>query len=299
LDKIGKYQIIGQIGQGAMGVVYKAMDPFIERVVAVKTMSADLDADPEVRARFFREARSAGQLSHKNIVTIYDLGEEGGKAYMAMEFLDGEDLKHSIGRRDKMPLERKLEWMMEILEGLAHAHNKQVIHRDIKPGNIHITRSGQVKILDFGLARVSSSDITKTGSVMGTPNYMSPEQIRSEGVDHRSDIFSAGATFYELLTYRKPFHSSSLPATFFKILQQDPEPIESIDPSIPPDFSAIILRAMAKDPEKRYQNVDEMLRDLDRLRKSLVEQRRAAAGEAKDVITALDQLIEDNREPSG
>jgi len=180
-----------------MGIVYKALDPSIERIVAVKTMSADLDSDPELRARFFREARSAGQLSHKNIVTIYDLGEEAGKAYMAMEFLDGEDIKQLITSGVRVPIESKVEYMIEVLEGLAHAHQKGIFHRDVKPGNIYITNSGQVKILDFGLARMASSDITKTGLVMGTPNYMSPEQINGSAVDHRSDIFSAGATFYE------------------------------------------------------------------------------------------------------
>ena len=277
-----------------MGVVYKALDPFIERIVAVKTMSADLDADPEVRARFYREARSAGQLSHKNIVTIFDLGEEGGKAYMVMEFLDGEDLKNIIGRRKQLPLERKVQFMRELLEGLGHAHKRQVIHRDIKPGNLHITRAGQLKILDFGLARISSSDITRTGSVMGTPNYMSPEQIRSEAVDHRSDIFSAGATFYELLTYRKPFYSSSLPSTFFKILQQDPEPVEAVDSDIPPEFTPVVMKAVAKDPEKRYQSVEEMLRDLERLASLLQERERFLRVEAEQAVTDLDRLVEDN-----
>ncbi len=291
MERIGKYQILGQIGQGAMGVVYKALDPFIERVVAVKTMSADLDADPEVRARFFREARSAGQLSHKNIVTIYDLGEEGGKAYMAMEFLDGEDLKDIIGRRDSLPLERKLKLMRDLLEGLGHAHKRQVIHRDIKPGNIHITRSGELKILDFGLARITSSDITRAGSVMGTPNYMSPEQIRSENVDHRSDIFSAGATFYELLTYRKPFYSNSLPSTFFKILQQDPEPVETVAPGIPAEFSAVLQRAMAKDAAKRYQDVEEMIRDLESLSRLLEEREKTVRQETGQTLGEIERLV--------
>jgi serine/threonine protein kinase len=294
VEKIGKYQILGQIGQGAMGVVYKALDPFIERVVAVKTMSADLDSDPEVRARFYREARSAGLLSHKNIVTIYDLGEEGGRAYMVMEFLDGEDLKNIIARREQLPLERKLEFMRQLLEGLGHAHRRQVIHRDIKPGNLHVTKAGQLKILDFGLARISTSDITRTGSVMGTPNYMSPEQIRSEAVDHRSDIFSAGATFYELLTYRKPFHSSSLPSTFFKILQQDPDPLESVSPEIPPEFTPVVLRAVAKDPEKRYQSVDEMIRDLERLASMLRERELTLRLDAEQLLGELNQLVQEN-----
>ena len=299
MDKIGRYQLLKKVGQGAMGVVYKAMDPSIERIVAVKTMSADLDSDPELRARFFREARSAGQLSHKNIVTIYDLGEEAGKAFMAMEFLDGEDIKQLITRGAPVPIESKVAYMIEVLEGLAHAHQKGIFHRDVKPGNIYITNSGQVKILDFGLARMASSDMTKTGLVMGTPNYMSPEQINGTAIDHRSDIFSAGATFYELLTTRKPFYSSSLQSTFFKILQQDPEPLETIDPSIPPEFSTVLLKAMAKSPAARYQSVEEMLQALERFPKMLEQRRRKARGDAKKAIDRLDGLITENSELLG
>src|SRR5262249_10359597 len=282
-----------------MGIVYKAMDPSIERIVAVKTMSADLDTDPELRARFFREARSAGQLSHKNIVTIYDLGEEAGKAYMAMEFLDGEDIKQMITRGARVTIEEKVEYMIEVLEGLAHAHQKGIFHRDVKPGNIYVTNSGQVKILDFGLARMASSDITKTGLVMGTPNYMSPEQINGAEIDHRSDIFSAGATFYELLSGRKPFYSSSLQSTFFKILQQDPEPLENIDPAIPPEFSPVLLKAMAKDPGARYQSADEMILALERFPKILEQRRRKARVEARKAIDRLDSFTAENLELLG
>ena len=296
MKKIGKYDILGEIGHGAMGVVYKALDPLIERVVAIKTMSTDLDAEPELRARFMREARSAGRLSHKNIVTIYDLGEEGGKAYMAMEFLDGEDLNSRIAQRQRTSLERKVRLMHEILEGLAHAHHMGVIHRDIKPGNIFLTRSGQVKILDFGLARVASSDITKTGAVMGTPNYMSPEQIRSDATDHRSDIFSAGATFYEILTYRKPFHSSSLPATLFKILQENPEPPQSIDPTIPQKLSDIVMRALEKDQGQRYQTAEEMITDLDEFIRVLDERKREIRTETQQAVEALNRLIAENQD---
>src|SRR5215471_5390916 len=282
-----------------MGIVYKAMDPSIERIVAVKTMSADLDSDPELRARFFREARSAGQLSHKNIVTIYDLGEEAGKAYMAMEFLDGEDVKQMITRGARVPIESKLEYMIEVLDGLSHAHQKGIFHRDIKPGNIYVTKSGQVKILDFGLARMASSDVTKTGLLMGTPNYMSPEQINGAAIDQRSDIFSAGATFYEMLPGKKPFYSSSLQSTFFKILQQDPEPLEKIDPTIPPEFSPVLLKAMAKDPASRYQNAEEMLQVLERFPKMLEQRRRKARLEARKAFEKLDSFVAENAELLG
>ncbi|MBI2837347.1 MAG: protein kinase [Acidobacteria bacterium] len=272
MQKIGKYEILQKIGEGAMGIVYKALDPVIERIVAVKTMSADLDADPELRQRFFREARSAGQLSHKNIITIYDLGEEGGRAYMAMEFLEGEDLRKKLARRELVSIPDKVKVITEMCEGIAHAHANGVIHRDIKPGNIFIVPGGHVKILDFGLARIASSEVTKAGAVMGTPSYMSPEQIRGDRVDRRSDIFSLGSVCYEVLTSRKPFNGTSLPATFFKITQEEPEPIGSVDPALPKELTQIVHRALIKNPDARYQTVDEILADLDRMRSGWVAQ---------------------------
>ena len=296
MKTIGKYEILEKIGEGAMGVVYKARDPLMERLVAVKTMSADLDAEPELRERFFREARSAGKLSHKNIITIYELGEEDGKAYMAMEFLDGEDLKRVLARQEKMPLEYKLQLALEVCEGLSHAHREGVIHRDIKPGNIHLTKTGQLKILDFGLARIATSDITKAGSVMGTPSYMSPEQVRGETVDHRSDIFSVGALFYEIFTGRKPFSGTSFHQTFFRVLEKDPEPLDTVEPTIPPELSSIVLRALAKDPEKRYQLVGDLAWDLERFGHQLEKQKGELRKQAQEVVDSLDDLIEANRE---
>jgi serine/threonine-protein kinase len=296
VEKIGKYKVLEKIGEGAMGVVYKAHDPVMERVVAIKTMSADLDSEPELRTRFFREAQSAGKLSHKNIITIYELFEEGGRVYIAMEYLDGEELKSKIARRDRLPLEHKIRLMTELCEGLEHAHHKEVIHRDIKPGNIHVTRTGHVKILDFGLARIASSDITRSGSVMGTPNYMSPEQVKGEKVDTRSDIFSAGAVFYELLTFRKPFAGSSYHQTFFKIIDQEPEPPHAIEPSLPEELSNVVMRALAKVPAKRYQHVDELVRDLNRFSKTLDKKRKEIHDETRKAIGALDRFIEKNKE---
>ena len=174
MERIGKYKVLQKIGAGAMGEVYRAVDPNIERDVAIKILTGDRDAAPDMHKRFLREARSAGQLSHRNIITIYDLVEEGALAYMVMEFLDGEDLHTKIAQRFVLSLEQKLELMLEMCDGLGHAHQRGIVHRDIKPGNIFITRTGQLKILDFGLAHAGVSDITKTGYLMGTPNYMSP-----------------------------------------------------------------------------------------------------------------------------
>ncbi len=262
MEKIGKYQILEKLGQGGMGVVYKALDTLIERVVAVKTVISNLDADPELRARFFREGRSAGQLSHKNIVTIFDLGEENGMAYIAMEYLEGEDLRAKILKGEKMDLPQLVFLMKEVCEGLAHAHERNVIHRDIKPANIFITRTGQVKILDFGLARTTASDLTTSGHALGTPNYMSPEQVRGEKVDYRTDIFSVGVLFYELLTYRKAFQGDSFTSTIFRILQNDPDPIEQFNPDVPKELRDIVYKALTKDRDLRYQTLGLMLEDL-------------------------------------
>jgi hypothetical protein len=294
--KIGKYDVLEKIGQGAMGVVYRARDPLMERIVAVKTMSTDLDAAPEMRARFFREARSAGQLSHKNIITIFELGEEDRRAYMVMEYVEGEDLKNRMARGERLSLEDKLRLVSELAEGLAHAHQKKVIHRDIKPGNIYITASGTVKILDFGLAHVASSDITKTGSVLGTPNYMSPEQVRGDKVDHRSDLFSTGALFYELLTGRKPFSTPTLHATLLKILEEDPEPVEHLEPSLPAELSSIVKRCLAKDPAERYQHADELVKDLERIRKALGERLTRLQDEAREAVNRLDVFIKEHQD---
>ncbi len=252
-----------------MGVVHKARDPLLERVVALKTISAHLDSEPELRARFFREGRSAARLSHPNIITIYDIGEDNGVAYLAMEYLEGADLKAKITQRVPLSLGSKLRIMQAICRGLSHAHSRQVVHRDIKPANVFLANSGEVKILDFGLARLVAGDITRTGAPIGTPNYMSPEQVRGERVDHRGDIFSVGALSYELLTLRRPFDENSIPATIMKILQADPESPERLDASIDPRLAAIVMRALAKEVQDRYQTVDELLSDLESVAASL------------------------------
>jgi len=289
--KIGKYEVIDRVGQGAMGVVYKARDPLMRRIVAIKTMSAEIASDPELHDRFYREARSAGNLSHRNIITIYDLGEEGPRPFIAMEFLSGEDLKTKLDRRAKLSLEDRLRWIRETMEGLEHAHRKEIIHRDIKPANIFITREGEVKILDFGLARLTSSVATKSGLVMGTPSYMSPEQVRGEKLDPRSDLFSAGATFYELLSFRKPFPGDSIHGVFFKILETAPEPLTGVKPRLPDDLVEVVKKLMAKDREARYASAEEALEDLRRLEADLRERKRALRLEALEAIGRVESLL--------
>jgi tetratricopeptide (TPR) repeat protein len=259
-------------------------------------MSAEIASDPELHDRFYREARSAGNLSHRNIITIYDLGEEDRRPYIAMEFLAGEDLKTKLERRAKISLEDRIRWLRETMEGLAHAHGKEVIHRDIKPANIFITREGEAKILDFGLARLTSSVATKSGLVMGTPSYMSPEQVRGEKLDPRSDLFSAGATFYELLSFRKPFPGDSIHGVFFRILETTPEPLGQANPWLPEELVAIVRKTMAKDREARYESAEGVLKDLRRLETALPERKRALRAEALDALGRVESLVKKYRE---
>jgi serine/threonine-protein kinase len=263
VQTVGRYQILDKLGQGGMGAVYKAYDPLIERVVAVKVISTQLDLHPEWRDRFFREARAAGQLSHPNIITIYDLGEEDGQPYLAMEYLEGRDLDRRMRGSDAMTVPRKLEIAMAVCDGLAHAHEMGIVHRDVKPANVFVTDSGHVKVLDFGLARVLTSDLTHSHVMLGTMNYMAPEQIRGEKIDQRVDIFSVGVLCYELLCGRKAFHSDSFAATMYQILQHEPEPVERLNPNLPPQLSLIVGRAMEKSREDRYQHVSDLRHDLD------------------------------------
>ena len=299
MEKIGKYKIVEMIGKGGMGVVYKALDPRIGRVVAIKTLFAHRDAEPEVRHRFLQEARSAGALSHKNIITIFEMDEDAGQSFIAMEYLEGEDLKSIIARRAPISLEQKLHILLEVCEGVAHAHSMGVIHRDIKPGNIFLTRNGQIKILDFGLARVSSSELTQTQTSMGTPSYMSPEQVRGEKLDHRTDIFSVGVVAYELLTYTKPFQAETDFGLAFKITYAEPEPVERVNPLIPIEISSMITGLLEKDKEKRYQHAEDLVRELESVQGLLEERKRALRVEVRAAVAKLESLVSANRSLSG
>jgi serine/threonine protein kinase/tetratricopeptide (TPR) repeat protein len=277
MNSIGRYQLVEKLGQGGMGVVYRAFDTLLQRVVAIKVISRT-EPGAEQRERFFREARAAGQLSHRNIITIHDLGEHEDQPYLAMEFLEGEDLQHRLARPDRMSLARKVELIIEVCEGLAYAHARGIVHRDIKPANIFITDSGTAKILDFGLARLVTSELTNSNMMMGTINYMAPEQVRGERADHRADIFSVGVVFYELLCGRKAFEGESFAATLYKILQEVPEPLPNIDPGVPPELVGIVDRALAKPRDERYQHMTEMLQDLAVYRQQMIAFDSPAAG---------------------
>ena len=235
-----------------MGVVYRARDLNLGRVVALKTLSADLDVDEDIQKRFIREAEAIGRLSHPNIVAVFDLGNVEGKLFMAMELLDGQDLRQILARRPLPPLAERLRLLIGIAEGVGYAHSRGVVHRDIKPANILVTENGAVKILDFGLARVAASaTITRRGMIMGTPDYMSPEQASGKDLDHRTDVFSAGSLFYELLTGQKPFKGPTLHSVLFQILGDEPPPIMTLEPAVPAKLALLVHQMLRKDPDQR------------------------------------------------
>ena len=261
-QKIGKYEILAELGQGGMGVVYKARDPFIGRLVALKTIAPELVSDKEILERFKREAQSAGTLQHPNIVTIYDLGEADGLPYIAMEFVEGESLQSIINRRARIPLAAKLKLVQQFCEGLAHAHKYGFVHRDVKPANILVTHDGNVKVVDFGIVHLDSANITKTGTFLGTIHYASPEQINDGHVDSRSDLWSVTCVMYEFIAYVRAFDGSNVAAVIGKILTREPEPLSHCCPGAPPSLDAVISKGLRKSIDERYQSLDEMSDDL-------------------------------------
>lgn len=262
LTRLGKYEIVAKIGQGGMGEVYRAHDPVLGRDVAIKIMSAGADADQDLRRRFLREARSAARLNHPNIVTVHDFGEDQGKLFIAMELLEGTDLREIIANGTPLTLPVKFSLLSQVCEGIAFAHDQEIVHRDIKPGNIQVQRNGHVKVMDFGLARGSTPDMTLAGSILGTPNYMSPEQVRGEAATRRSDVFALGAVFYELFTGRKAFEANSLAGVVYQVMSVEPAPVEAHDRTLPPGLSALVARAMAKDPADRQADAGQLLMSL-------------------------------------
>ena len=263
-EKIGRYVITGELGKGAMGVVYRATDPNIGRTLALKTMRLDIHgaSSKDMLARFQNEARAAGVLNHRNIVTIYDAGEADGMFYIAMEFIAGSTLAGLLRERKTLSPEEAARIGAQICEGLDYAHYKGVIHRDIKPANIMIAGDGTVKIMDFGIAKAGAG-LTHTGEVLGTPNYMSPEQVRGRVLDGRTDLFSTGVILYEMLTGEKPFNANSVTTIIYKIINEVPPPPRELDASIPSGMSAVIAKAMAKSPDERYQSGSAMAAALE------------------------------------
>ncbi len=258
MDRIGRYKIIDELGRGAMGVVYRAEDPKIGREVAIKTLKlADKAAPSEIdglRERLMREAQSAGRLSHPGIVTVYDVDEDHGVAFIAMEYVEGKTFDDYLHEGLLHDLDFGADVLQQAAAALDYAHSKEIVHRDIKPANLMLTAKNVVKIMDFGIARISSSQLTQTGTVMGTPSYMSPEQVRGESLDGRADQFSLGVIAYEMLTGKKPFAGDNLTAVIFKIVSSEATPVTQLCPWLGPDVDAVLARVLAKKPGDRYKN---------------------------------------------
>ena len=262
LQKIGKYEVLSELGQGGTGVVYKARDPFAGRLVALKVITPELVSHPEILKRFYREVQSAGSLQHPNIVTLYDLGEVDSSLYVAMEFVQGENLQGIIDLRVPIPLAAKLKLVQQLGEGLGYAHKHGVIHRGVRPANLLVTHDGIVKILDFGIAHLESANLAQAGKFLGTLNYASPEQINDGPIDSRSDLWAVAAVFYEFIAYQKAFEGSNIAATVANILTTNPEPLSLCCPGVPAELDRIISKGLAKNKEERYSSLDEMLDDL-------------------------------------
>ena len=262
--KIGRYEVVSVMGQGAMGTVYKASDPVIERTVAIKTINLELSREERVEfeERFYREAKSAGRLNHPNIVTIYDVGETEDAAYIAMEYIEGESLRDVLDSGVVLPLKRICQIAVQVANALDYAHANGVVHRDIKPANIMISHSRDAKIMDFGIALIPTGSRTQAGTVLGSPKYMAPEQVAGKATDGRADIFSLGAVLYEMLTGATPFSGDNLSAIMYKIMNEEPVPPSTLNARVPEVFDRIVARVLAKRPEDRYANAKEFSRAL-------------------------------------
>jgi tRNA A-37 threonylcarbamoyl transferase component Bud32 len=283
--KLGRYEILEELGRGAMGIVYKGLDPKLDRLTAIKTIrfTDDFDEDQaaKIREQFYREAEVVAKLSHPNIVTIYDVGEDLDLSYLAMEYLEGESLESYARKEQLLPIRKTIDVTAQVCDALGYAHGHGIVHRDIKPANIMILKNGLVKVTDFGIARATASSKTRTGVIKGTPYYMSPEQISGMKVDGRSDIFSLGIVFYQLLTGELPFGGENLAAIMYQITTVDPEPPTKYNPKIYKAAVAILNRALEKSLEARYQKAQQMGDHLRLLAQKLDELKGKAQAQAQ------------------
>ena len=280
IQRIGRYEILQEIGRGAMGVVFKGRDPLIGRAVAVKTITSGVAEDSDLLERFYREARAAGGLQHPNIVTIHELAESDGAPFIVMEYLEGESLEKLIARKPALPLATRVGYVVQACRALDHAHRHGVIHRDVKPANIVVTRDAVVKMVDFGIARLADTSKTQTGTLVGTLAYMSPERIRGEQADARGDIWALGVVLYELLAYQRPFAGENHAALLMSILQNEPPSIRQFVPQCPAALERVILKTLHKDEKERYPSMEAFLKKIEEVHASLTrEGSRGASGE--------------------
>jgi len=267
--RLGKYELHTLIGEGAMGIVWKAYDTVLRRYVALKLLGSHFRKTKEMQERFLREARAAGAIQHPNIVTVYDLGDVDGQLYIAMELVEGRDLSDIITLREPMALERKLDLVIELLDGLHFAHQRGVIHRDVKPSNVRVVPDGRVKIMDFGIARLQSADASGSGAIVGTPTYMAPEQITNGAITPATDVFAVGCMLYELLSFHKPFEGESVHGVLYQVLTTEPKPLRTLAPSIPAALERVVGKAMNKVPDERYETAAQMQSTLLGIRAAL------------------------------
>lgn len=264
VTQLGRYRITDELGRGAMGVVYRAQDTVLERTVAIKTilLSSDISERDEYEARFLQEAKAAGRLNHPGIITIYDVGRDGDLAYMAMEMLEGADLRTRM-REGRIPVPDAIDIVEQLAEALAFAHERGVVHRDIKPANIMLVNGGRIKIMDFGIARMRISDLkTRTGMLLGTPKYMSPEQVAGRPLDHRSDIFSLGIVLHEILTNASLFSGSDTTQVLNNVANLQALPPSRVNREVPPMLDLVVAKTLEKDAEARYQDAADLAGDL-------------------------------------
>jgi len=309
LKNLGKYEVLGELGRGAMGIVYRARDPMINRLVALKTITTGVADDPALLERFNREAQSAGGLQHPNIVTIYDLGQAGAHPYIAMELVEGENLEQLIARRAELPVTVKLDYAMQACRAFDFAHKRGIVHRDIKPGNVMVSKEGTVKVVDFGIARILETSRTQTGMLIGTFAYMSPEQYHGEHADERSDIWSFGVLVYELLSYQRPFAGLTPASLMHSICNAEPIPLSKSLVDCPEELERTVARMLCKSPAERYESMEDVLLDLDPICKALqsqsvgalLEQSRrlleqGSFAEARDAVRQALQLESGNQQ---
>src|SRR5437588_5623997 len=289
--RLGKYEVLEVVGRGGMGVVYKAVDPEIGRLVGIKMMTSKVISDPGLLKRFYREAQSAGKLQHPNIVTIYDLGVHEATPYLVMEFLEGESLDAFIRSGRAISLEEKLNIIIQVCNALAYAHEQKIVHRDIKPANVMVLKDGTVKLVDFGIARIGEEHVTRAGQLLGSIQYMSPEQIQDAPVDLRTDIFSTGVSLYQLLTYQLPFEGKDAGETLLKIIHDPPPPLGRFLPAYPPELDDIMQRVLAKNPDERYQTATDLAFDLSHVQERHKRVRLTAYSAARELSVAEGQWV--------